>query len=238
MRSWELTERLRGSKRSVFSIADIAKLSGKDGDYVKLLLHRLTEKGSLVRIEKNKYSLPDLNPLSVASSLTFPCYISFISAYSYYGLTSQIPSTISVVSLRQKKPVPYHGYEIRFIKFSRRRFFGYTREYVEGRTVFIAEPEKAILDSLLLPRYCPISETFSALKEAKLNHEKLLGYVERLNSRIAAKRLGYLLEAANIDLYGSLKNFIGRNYELLNPLKPPTNRRNVKWKIIVNEALE
>jgi predicted transcriptional regulator of viral defense system len=53
-----------------------------------------------------------------------------------------------------------------------------------------------------------------------------------------SRRLGYLLEAANISVYGSLKNLISGNYELLNPLQPPTHRKNGEWKIIVNEALE
>jgi len=104
--------------------------------------------------------------------------------------------------------------------------------------VFVAEIEKAILDSLFLPRYCPISETFHVLREVNLDYEKLFDYVRRFNSKIAAKRLGYLLEVAGIDAYDSLKNLISKNYELLNPLKPPKNERDEKWKIIVNEVLE
>ncbi len=237
MKSAELIKTIEGSKNSVFSIEDIVKISGKDEYYVKVLLNRLVKRKLLARIEKNKYSLPDQNPLTVASSIVIPSYVSFISAYSYYNLTTQIPSTIFIVSLKQRKEILCDGYRIRFVKFSKERFFGYLREYIGGKTVFVAEVEKAILDSLSLPKYCPIPETFSVLKETPLDEVKLLDYSKRFNSAIVAKRLGYLLELAGRDAYDTLKALINKNYELLNPLKPPTSKKSEKWKIIINEAL-
>jgi predicted transcriptional regulator of viral defense system len=238
MRSERLIRILEESKSSIFSLSDIVKVLNKDEKYVKVLLNRLVKKGFLIRIERNKYSLPNQNPFSIASLLVFPSYISFISAYSYYNLTTQIPSTIFTVSLKQKKRIIYSGYEIRFVKFSRERFFGYLREYIESKAVFIAEIEKAILDSLFLPKYCPLSETFLVLKEAKLNYEKLLEYVKKFNSMIVAKRLGYLLESTGIDLYDSLKSLIDKNYEVFNPLKLSVGKKNEKWRLIINEVLE
>jgi len=238
VRSGNTVRVLQDSRISVFSLGELVRILNKDRDYVKVLLNRLVKRGLLVRVERNKYSLPNQNVFSVASLLVFPSYISFISAYSYYSLTTQIPSTVFVVCLKQKKGVLYGGCRIRFVKFSRKRFFGYLREYVGGKTVFIAEIEKAILDSLLLPKYCPMSETFSALREARLDHEKLTGYAGRLGSRAVVKRLGYLLELTGVNLYDSFKNLIDNNYELLNPLKPPAGERIEKWRIIVNEVLE
>lgn len=238
VRSERLIGVLRDSRLSVFSLGDLVRVLNKDEGYVKVLLNRLVERGLLVRVERNKYSLPGQSVFSVASLLVFPSYVSFISAYSYYGLTAQIPSTVFIVCLRQRKEVFYEGCRVRFVKFSRRRFFGYLREYVEGKTVFIAEVEKAVLDSLLLPRYCPVSETFSALREAGLNRERLLEYAVRLGSRAVVKRLGYLLELAGLDLYPFLKSLVDKNYELLNPLKPSVGERVEKWRLIVNEVLE
>ncbi|NHW00003.1 MAG: hypothetical protein HA496_10265 [Thaumarchaeota archaeon] len=238
MKSSDLVRVLQDSRISVFSLGDLVRVLNRDEAYVKVLLNRLVEKGLLVRVERNKYSLPNQSVFSVASLLVYPSYVSFISAYSYYSLTTRIPSTVFVVCLKQKKEVLYGGFRIRFVKFSGERFFGYLREYVEGKTVFIAEVEKAILDSLLLPKYCPVSETFSVLREAKLDHGKLMRYAVRLGSRTVVKRLGYLLELTGVNLYDSFKNLIDNNYGLLNPLKPPAGERNGKWRIIVNEVLE
>ncbi|MGQ9781650.1 MAG: type IV toxin-antitoxin system AbiEi family antitoxin domain-containing protein [Nitrososphaeria archaeon] len=238
MRGTELIKTLERSKTSVLSIGDVIKITGKDENYVKVLLNRLVKRKLLTRIEKNKYSLPNQNPFTVAASIIFPSYISFISAYSYYNLTTQIPSTIFIVSLKQRKEILYNKHRIKFVKFSRKRFFGYLKEYVEGKTVFIAEIEKAILDSLSFPKYCPLSETFFVLKEAQLDEVKLLEYSKRLNSGIVAKKLGYLLEVTGRDVYGSLKGLINKKYDLLNSLKPPTTKKSEKWKIIINEALE
>ncbi|MEM2920805.1 MAG: hypothetical protein QXF26_00635 [Candidatus Bathyarchaeia archaeon] len=238
MKSEELIKRLKGSRCSVFSLGDIVKISNKDENYVKVLVDRLIKRKLLIRIEKNKYSLPNENPFSVASLLTFPSYVSLISAYSYYGLTTQIPSTVFVVSLRQKREVLYNGYRIKFVKFSRERLFGYSKDYAEGKIVFVAEVEKAILDSLLLPKYCPLTETFNAIREASLNHEKLLDYTRKFNSKVVAKRLGYLLDVVGLDFNSRLRGLVNKNYEPLNPLKPTTGNRDEKWRIVVNEVLE
>jgi len=111
-----------------FSLNEIVKISGKDKRYVKVLVNRMLKRKILTRVEKNKYSLPNQNPFSIASLLVFPSYVSFISAYSYYNLTTQIPSIIFTVSIKQKKEVSYNGYQIKFITISKEKFFLDTRE--------------------------------------------------------------------------------------------------------------
>ncbi len=238
MKSFELIETLKESKISIFTLGDIIKIVNKNENYVKLLLHRLIKRNLLNRIGKNKYILPNQNPYTIASSVTTPSYISFISAYSYYSLTTHIPTTIYIASLKQKKDFSYNNYTLKFIKFTKTRFFGYKKDYLEGKTVFVAELEKAILDSLYLPKYTPLTETFNVLKEADLEKEKLIDYSKKFNSKIVIKRLGFLLEAAGKKAPSIYKKMVNKNYELLNPIKPPTDKKDKKWKIIVNEVLE
>jgi len=89
VRSGDLVRVLQGSRISVFSLGDLVRVLNKDEAYVKVLLSRLVERGLLVRVERNKYSLPNQSVFSVASLLVYPSYVSFISAYSYYSLTTQ-----------------------------------------------------------------------------------------------------------------------------------------------------
>jgi predicted transcriptional regulator of viral defense system len=193
-------------------------------------------KKELLRLEKNKYALKGTNPFLIASNIVFPSYISFITAYSYYNLTTQLPRTFFVVTLKQKKPISFNSNLIRFVKFKKFRFFGFKREILEGKFVFVAEIEKAILDSLYLPKYCPISETFFALRNANLNLEKLFKYAKRMNSLAVIKRLGYLLEIVGIDASEIKTSF--KNYTLLNPNLPKKGNLNEKWKLIINEVVE
>jgi predicted transcriptional regulator of viral defense system len=90
---------------------------------------------------------------------------------------------------------------------------------LNGKTIFIAEIEKAILDSIFLPQYTSIHETCLALKEGEIKEERIIEYTKRMNSNALAKRLGYLLELNGIDIYSKIKDMIDKNYVKLNPLK-------------------
>ena len=234
MKSQKLVEILKGLKKPVFSLSDISKILGKKEDYTKLYVHRLARK-RLVRVERNKYTLKGTNPFLVATNLIFPSYLSFISAYSYYGLTNQLSKVCYVVALRQKKSLSYMGYLIKFVKFSQQRFFGFRKELLEGKFVLVAEIEKAIVDSLYIPRYCPVSETFFVLKNAEFDLEKLLSYAKKMKSLALLQRLGFLLDFLGIKINAGITF---SNYVLLNPSLPKEGEKNKKWKIIVNEVLE
>ena len=235
MKSSEFIEILKNSKNSVFTFSQLARILGKKEEYAKVFINRLAEK-ELFRLERNKYTLKGTNPFLIASNIIFPSYISFISAYSYYNLTTQLPRTFFVVSLKQRKPISFDSNLIQFVKFEKFRFFGFKREIIEGKFVFVAEIEKAILDSLYLPRYCSISETFFALKNAKLDLKKLFRYSKEMKSVAVIKRLGYLLEISGIDSSEIKTSF--KNYSLLNPNLPKKGEKNEKWKLIINEVIE
>jgi predicted transcriptional regulator of viral defense system len=235
MKSSEFIEILKNSKNSVFTFSQLARILEKREEYAKVFINRLTER-ELLRLEKNKYTLKGTNPFLVASNIIFPSYISFITAYSYYNLTTQLPRTFFVVSLKQRKPINFDSNLIQFVKFKKFRFFGFKREILEGKFAFVAEVEKAILDSLYQPKYCPISETFFALKNANLNLEKLFRYTKEMKSLAVIKRLGYLLEVIGIDASKIRTSF--KNYTLLNPALPRKGDINEKWKLVVNEVIE
>ena len=216
---------------------DMARLTQKDPKYLRLLLHRLEKKGIIKRIEKNKYTIQD-NPYIVASNLAFPSYISFLSAYAFYGLTNQIPTVITIATLKSKKSLLVNGQRAVFVKLKKTNFFGYKKIMLNRRPAFVAEKEKAILDSIYLPRHCPLSETLTAIKESNPNKEILLQYAKRMNNVTLTKRLGYLLEKSGIDIYGETKQQIGNKYSPLNPHLPAKGSRIKKWKLIQNEELQ
>lgn len=236
MKSAEFFKSLEASKKAVFSFLDLARILGRGDGYAKIFIHRLSKRG-LVRLERNKYAIKGINPFVIASNIVFPSYLSFISAYSYHNLTTQIPRALYVVTLKQRRALNYDGNLINFIKFNKYRFFGFKREVLDGKFLFVAEPEKAIVDSLYLPKYAPISETFFALRNAELNVEKLLSFAKRMGSSAAMARLGYLLESIGVKVSGELKP-LPKNYVPLNPTLAKEGKKNRRWKLIINEALE
>lgn len=236
MRTDEFLNSLKKLKKPVFDINDISRILKKDERYIRVFLNRVKNKELIKRIERGKYAFEDENSFAIASNLIFPSYISFLSALSYYGLTTQIPKTVFVVSLKQKGELKVNGYEIKFIKFKKNRFFGYRREEIDKKILFIGEIEKVIADSLFLPKYCPLSEILFALKNTKFSVDKLILYSLKMNSKVALKRLGYLMELTNEDIYQKLRDKIDSKYDLLNPNLGLKGRRNKKWKLIINEV--
>lgn len=218
----------------ILTIPDVSRIIGKDRKYAALYMKRLNDKGVVNRIEKGKYALPDTDPLVVATNLVIPSYISFLSGLAYHHKTTQIPITIQVVTTVSRKAINY-GSKITFVRFDRKRIFGYRREKIGNGYVFIGEIEKVIVDSLFMPEYCPISETMDAFDG--IDTEKILNYALKMDSIVTLKRLGYLLELNGIDAYEKIKSHINERYDLLNPLLPPAGKNNQKWRIKVNEVL-
>lgn len=238
MKSEKLIKTLYVLKKPVFAINDIAKIMNKDKAYVKVYLLRLKKRGLIQTSERGKYFLAQ-NYLLAASHLIYPSYISFLSAYSYYQITKQMPQRIQIVSQCQKKELKLGEYTVQFIKFPQKKFFGYKKETYNDGTLFVAQKEKAIVDSLYLPEYCPLDETYYAL-DSGTDVEKLLDYALQMDSIVLLKRLGYLLELKGKDIYPKLKNKMNARYDLLNPMLKITkkNKTSKKWKLIINEQFE
>ncbi|MFW6186067.1 MAG: hypothetical protein ACOC5C_05240 [Halobacteriota archaeon] len=65
----------------------------------------MNERGIIYRIEKVKYSLPDTDPLVIATNLVVPSYVSFLSGLAYHHRTTQIPVVTQVVTSKTKRGI-------------------------------------------------------------------------------------------------------------------------------------
>ena len=115
--------------------------------------------------------------------------------------------------------------------------FGYTKQKFREKYMFLADKEKAIIDSLYLPEHCPISETFEALESKEIETKKLIQYALQMDSIVLLKRLGYLLEKQGIDIYPQVGNKLNLRYDLLNPLLKRSKEKSTQWKLNINERL-
>ena len=172
----------------------------------------------------------------VATSIVKPSYISFLSAFYLHHLTTQIPIRIQVVAPISRKTAFFKDHEIDFIKIKQNRIFGYRKHLFGGSQIYIAEKEKAIVDSLYLQKGVAASDVNNALSQCDI--KKLISYAIRMESKVVIQRLGYLLELNKFEIPSSFLKMIGQNYVLLNPTLPKKGKRIPKWKLIVNEVLE
>jgi predicted transcriptional regulator of viral defense system len=182
----------------VFSIQDILKwnhafdsrrlVEWQDKGYIKKIVNRwymFTNQKRSVRLD-----------FLAANRIYSPSYISFHSAWAFYGL---IPEGVySVTSATSLKTHTFHSqigtFSYRHIKPS--LMFGYCLVEVEdNHQCKIAEPEKLLLDHLYLYADLKTSADFESLRinqallKEKINPTKLAGYLSLFKNQALEKRV-------------------------------------------------
>lgn len=221
---------LRENNIFLFKVKELCLLLNMNKVEAYNILKALKKKGVIKKIN-GFFVLKDTDEMIIASNLHFPTYISFWSALSYYGFSDQMPKKIFLATTLYKKEINYFKY----ITLSKRRFFGYNKI----GNIVIAELEKAIVDSLLFPKYSGgINEIIKVIKNAwdNINIKKLINYALRIESKSVLRRLGFILD--NIGYTGKevekIRKKIGKGYELLDPILKKKNNLNKKWLLDVN----
>lgn len=220
----------------VFNNKIVREITGKERDYVRLMIYRLKKENHITEIEKNKYTTHK-DPLLIASNMVWPSYLSCWTALRYHSLTEQLPTTIFVITTRARKRymVRFNNTEIVFVKTKPKYFFGFKKEVYGNYTIFIADPEKTLIDSALFKKIS-VTELGLAVREnlKNINTRLLVKYILIVENKTLAKRFGFLLERVGIDVYDKLKGLIDSKYVPLDYAMPKDGKKNEKWRIIEN----
>ena len=165
------------SGRAVFSVQQLANLTSKSKAVATVYLSRLVKAGLAKKVLQGKISFSD-DDFVIASQLYEPCYISFSSALSFYGLVSQVPKSVECATTRNSRT--YSALGVRYHRLPPALYFGFTRQKKGESYVMIADKEKAVLDMAyfnMLPKpiYREIAE--------KLERKKLAEYAKRFSGR-------------------------------------------------------
>ncbi len=224
---------------AVFSNKTVRELTNKNSAYTKLLIYRLKKQGLIAEIEKNKYTVQK-DVLVIASNIVWPCYLSCWTALRYHNLTEQLPQNIFVITTRARKTraVVFRGNKILFIKVKPKSFFGFKKESHADFIIFMAEKEKAVIDSALFKKIS-FSELSSIIKQHadEINSRLLVDYLKKTKNRALIKRFGFLLDKLGMDFYSEVKRFINATYILLDYSLAKKGGKNKKWKVIENVKL-
>jgi len=201
----------------------------------------MVKKSILVRVNRGRYSLPSVNIHAIASSIYLPSYVSLLAAFEHHGTTTQSTRVIDVIN-------PVHSGQItisidagvfivRFVKVDSSLVFGYEKKFLNGMVALLAEKEKAIGDSLLLPRYVSLDETAACIR-SKIDHNKAMKYAKRIGRQSVIKRLGYLMSIEGIDCGSEYSDGLSKTYVPLDPSQPRRGKYDPKWRVIVNRVIE
>jgi len=190
----------------VFTTSELSALSGKSLSTTTQALNFLQREGVVFKVYRGiwaEVSKERLSPYSVIHFL-FPrhrAYVSFISALHLYGIVEQIPQVITLASTTHTKII-----QTKIGTFSVHRiapsFFDGFIWYKETGSFLIAEPEKALVDSLYLSArrkkqfsyfpelYFPKSFSFKKAKEwvKKIPNSRISSCVQKRLDTILQKR--------------------------------------------------
>lgn len=178
MQTKEFVRFLIDKEMPVFTLKDAEKITHAPRGYLRLFLHRCVKSGAIARAERGVYYVKARsNEYEVASHIVYPSYISLISALHYYGLTTQIPHVIYVVSPERHGRIGnVWGFEILFKRIKLPMMFGYHKE--PGGNIFIADPEKAIVDIFYFGDVNDLDESVFD-KPSRIDIKKLIEYAMR-----------------------------------------------------------
>jgi predicted transcriptional regulator of viral defense system len=219
-----------------FNVNIVASIIGKDTTYAKVYLNRLKNRGVVRQLQRNVYTVQS-DPLIIASRIVWPSYISLWAALRYHNLTEQIPNNVSVVTTRAKSCRNIHLTNT-MIVFERVRpdwFFGFSKIKINDFEIFMAEPEKALIDAVLLKRIS-VTEIYSILKGdlKHLSSEKIIDYVLRMQNKALAKRFGWMLSSLGCKNAKKLERITYKTIIPFDYSRPVYGREDKKWGVIVN----
>jgi len=181
MKRQQLIQKIETLGKVVFTINDLRKLFPEDA-YIKTSVNRLVNGGNLVQITRGVYALSrnDLDIEKIATQLYYPSYISFESALAKYGIINQGRYGLTLATTRHSKQMTIAGVDCNYSKLKPALFFGF--DLIND--IYLASPEKAVLDELYLICLGKRKEETSEWYLESLDRQKVLEYLEPYNSSV------------------------------------------------------
>lgn len=165
----KLYEKLISLNKKYFTSREIARALEIKEQNRKVALYRLVQRKLLRRLRRNIYEI-NFSPsdiVEVANSLYYPSYLSFIYCLGKLGMLNQIAYEIEFATPNKTKRMEIRDRIVVFRQIKKELFFGYSLK----DNIFIAEPEKALLDTLYIE-----SKGLTTLNIEELNLSNLSKY--------------------------------------------------------------
>ena len=141
---------------------------------IQLQLSRWVKAGKVVQLRRGWYLLAapyrkvDSHPFFIANRLKKASYISLQSALAYYGMIPEYVPVVTSVTTGRPEVVKTSEGTFAFKHIKKSLFNGYENlEIVDGQFIFIATPEKSLLDLIYLT---PGSHQMEFLQELRLQN--------------------------------------------------------------------
>ncbi|MCF8039535.1 MAG: hypothetical protein K9K79_09490 [Desulfohalobiaceae bacterium] len=253
-----LVAALHEEGKTVFSHADVMKVTGLNPKSARNFVASLVNRGVAARLKPGLFILVPYelgfeneymgNPFVIARELanSDKYYISHSSAMDIHQMVTQPQLKIYTSVTRPIRPRFILGSEFFFVFCKLEHFFGVENHWVtKTEKVRVSDLERTVIDGIKLPEHCGgISEVAKGLwiRRDDLSVDRLIDYAFRLNIGAVIRRLGFLLETFGLgsDAHISrLQERLTRSYALLDPVLPDEGGYSSRWRLRLNiEAQE
>lgn len=233
-------------------IISILETSPEAADHVirSLRKKRWLERASwgkylLIPPEQGPEALGESNVLALASLVADPYYIGYGTAATHYGLTTQHRNVIWLVTPLHLRDRRVLNTDIKIVNPSESKFFGYQVVNVLGFNVQMSDREKTAIDCIGRPDLSGgIGEAAYILARAsrKMDWEKAIGYLERIDSIALMRKFGWLVDYVGADIPSEVRDRLleqateRRSVAILGPKKSEKDAlgQQSDWKLLVN----
>lgn len=155
----------------------------------KYFLERYTKFGLFIRLRQGLYTLKENLPPEeeIANLLYRPSYISFEYALAAYNILPEMVYSVTSATTMPTRNFLVGQKSFSYFTIKKDAFTGYTPAKVNGRTVLMAEPEKALVDYLYFVALGKRPNN-DRLVTNSLDKSKIQGYA-RLYQRVGLNHL-------------------------------------------------
>jgi len=205
--------RLERELGATFSRTQALETGASDVD-----LSRLVRRGYLARLGRGVYSVAELptrrseEPLVAATAHLWgeSNFVSWRIALAHHGLTEQVPFSAAIAVRRAHRDREAGGLRVHHVVLDERKFYGFSPVSRKKRSVSIATPEKAVLDSLDRPNLAGgLREVVKALGwTSAYDPARLVALAIRYPVRATVRRLGYLIETLDLGDASALTSLV------------------------------
>jgi len=215
----KLLMKLAWDKKRVVKLDEIVRILKVSREHAYKIASVLCDKKWLERLKSGSYQIipleggprrvSEMNPYVIGELLDESYFFSYATANTHYGFSAQVYTTLFVVLKRQRRDIALKGVNIQFVALSKAKFFGFEETAVMGEKIQMAEPEKALLDSLDKPQYAGgIEEVCTIFDRAKgkIDPGKLVNYAFRFGTVSLLQRLGFLVDFLKLNMPKEIRN--------------------------------
>lgn len=232
----------------ILNISDLIKIFeeeySKSGAHKRIQL--LSKSGWLRRLKKGLYliidsftarSQIDLSLLSIANALLDDSYVSLAHALNYYQMFDQGGAAVVSVTWREGKKFTVDQHLFQFSKVKKDMYFGFTEQFLGGKSVRVAETEKALIDYLYLDKsFGSASLVFEKLRDhhRELDLAKLQNYAIR-SGHTVVRKIGFMLDTLKLNsaiAYQTIQNNRGSSR-----LTRDAKTFNAKWRLYYDDRI-